>query len=79
MIINETLKYEFQDAGPWRSYSLDSQGDNLEELLNNATISEIDEDGGTIRFYSLDEANNKLYDEALEIITQIVYKNTISR
>ena len=38
-----------QDSGPWRSYELSTSGHTLEELLENAYVSQIDQDGGELQ------------------------------
>lgn len=42
------------DAGPWRSYDLQAEGDTLEELLDNAWIFEVSQDGESLRDYKAD-------------------------
>ena len=37
-----------QDSGPWRSYELSTSGYTLEELRENAYVSQIDKDGGEL-------------------------------
>lgn len=48
---------DYQDAGQWRSYSLETSGDTYAELIHNATISETDQDGGEIDCYDLNYGN----------------------
>lgn len=71
--IQEDLGIDYQDAGPWRSYELVTYGDDKEQLLANATIAEIDQDGGELDCYELCEAISdvavaveKLIDNELE-------------
>ena len=47
------MDIDFNDAGPWRSYSLTTFGDNYDDLFDNSYVSETDSDGGEIRTYSL--------------------------
>lgn len=64
----------YADSGPWRSYSLDSYGLTFQDLLNNATIEEIDQDGGTLRCYGLDECpTNEVYDRAYSMLLAFYY------
>ena len=42
---------DFADEGQWRSYSLQAEGDTLDELFDDCTIFETDQDGGEIRNY----------------------------
>jgi hypothetical protein len=67
MHIETELATEHRDCGPWRSYELLAAGDTLEELLADATITEIDQDGGEIKSYGLDYGNEAT-DEAYELI-----------
>lgn len=48
--------YEHRDAGPWRSYEISFYGDTLEECLEEATITEIDQDGGELDCYGYEHA-----------------------
>ena len=56
----DDLGVEYQDAGPWRDYSMQSEGDSKDDLLSNAQISEIDQDGGELRNYSLSSIGGEL-------------------
>lgn len=42
---------EFADEGQWRSYLLQAEGDNLQELLESCYVFEIDQDGGELNGY----------------------------
>lgn len=64
----------YQDSGRWRSYQLETAGDTLEELVQNATVSEIDQDGGDLNTYSLDEACTEVEQACLKIIHSEVSK-----
>lgn len=44
----QPMDVEFRDSGPWRSYELHAEGDTLDELIESAQVSEIDQDGGEI-------------------------------
>lgn len=79
MVIDKELNVVYQDAGPWRSYTLSAEGESLEELLDSAHIFEIDQDGGNLGDFSLSNAPNNLYKEALEFITTTYYKNAFGR
>jgi hypothetical protein len=39
---------EYRDAGPWRHYELSTYGDNVEQMIDNAEVSSVDQDGGDI-------------------------------
>lgn len=66
--IQQTLETEFRDSGAWRSYELNSFGRTLEDLIENAHISEIDQDGGEICTYGLGHAPGNVYKDAMKII-----------
>ena len=70
MNIEVELDTEYLDEAPWRSFSLQTDGDTLEELIANASISETDQDGGEIRTYSLESAPNDVESEAMLVITR---------
>ena len=61
---------DYRDSGPWRYYSLITAGDTLSELMNNAVISEVDQDGGELNSYGLDNASNEIQDKVLELLTK---------
>lgn len=58
------LGVEYRDAGPWRSYELTAEGSTYLELLDDATIAEIDQDGGELAVYGLDDAPNEVIEAA---------------
>lgn len=64
------LGIDFRDFGPWRSYHLDTHGDTLSECLVNATISEIDQDGGELDCYDIDYASSEVYRAVVDAITK---------
>lgn len=68
VVIDEDLGVDFQDSGPWRSYTLVGQGDTLEEFLDDAAIFEIDQDGGSLNDYSIFDAGNEVEKAAIEMI-----------
>lgn len=45
-IEDEELSEEWRDVGPWRSFRLDANGDTLAALLEEATVTAVDQDGG---------------------------------
>lgn len=65
--IDEDMGIDYQDAGPWRSYQLTTYGETLAQLFENACISEIDQDGGTITDRDLFE-NSDEWEIALKMI-----------
>lgn len=66
--IDTDLGIDFADAGPWRSYQLETSGDTFTELVQNATVSEIDQDGGTLFAYGIDEAPSQVEAACLRMI-----------
>ena len=72
--IDTNLDVSYGDIGQWRSYHLDTSGDNLKELLDNANISEIDQDGGDIDNYGLNECSTEVENEVLSIIYKKIAK-----
>ena len=57
MVVDTETGITFQDEGVWRSYHLYSEGETLLELIDNAYIAEIDQDGGELTNYSIDNMN----------------------
>jgi hypothetical protein len=51
-----SLGVPYEDSGPWRGYELYTHGESLFELLENAQISEVDQDGGELDCYALADA-----------------------
>ena len=51
------LEVDYRDSGPWRSYELSTYGNTVQELIDNATISEIDQNGGEITCYGYGDAS----------------------
>jgi hypothetical protein len=54
-VVEEDIGVNYQDCGPWRSYGVDSFGNSLEELMENATVFEVDQDGGELNCYGIDD------------------------
>jgi hypothetical protein len=73
--IEQDMDISYQDAGPWRSYHLDTYGNSVEELCENATIAEIDQDGGELDCYGYDDAWGEVQKRAREMITAAVSKH----
>ena len=70
IFIDTDLGIEYQDAGPWRSYHLVAQGATYQELLDDAVIAEVDQDGGDLRYYGLrDEYGD---DEAKSVALRVI-------
>lgn len=60
--------YAHQDEGPWRSYEVVAEGNTLDELIADAHIFEIDQDGGNLNDYPLEETGGSLHDLAIDAI-----------
>ena len=66
---------DYRDSGRWRSYELDTCGDTLDELRENATIAEVDQDGGEINCYGyLDIPNNEVENAFERIVNDLLMK-----
>lgn len=66
--IDTELGIDFADEGQWRSYHLETSGDSFNEMAQNATVSEVDQDGGTIDAYGLDQASSEIETACLRMI-----------
>lgn len=66
--IDTEMGIDFADAGPWRSYHLETSGDSFNEMVENATVSEVDQDGGTIDAYGLSDASSEVENACLRLI-----------
>lgn len=66
--IDTDIGIDFADAGPWRSYHLETTGDSFNEMVQNATVSEIDQDGGELDTYSIEQASSQIEMECLRMI-----------
>lgn len=66
------LGIDYQDSGQWRSYGIESSGETIEELFENATIYEIDQDGGEIDCYSMDDADVEISKIARKYLSDLV-------
>jgi hypothetical protein len=51
--VEADLDAPYEDCGQFRTYRLDTEGDSLVELLDNAQIFEVDEDGGDVGNFML--------------------------
>lgn len=71
----QDLGVDYQDAGPWRSYSLDTYGETFEEMMYNATISEVDQDGGELRCYGIDRAYSKVFEAVVREIRAKLFED----
>ena len=67
-IEEDDLEVFYQDVGPWRSYSLSTSGISISELVENGWIFEIDQDGGELDSYALEDAPNDVIKAAIDCI-----------
>ena len=70
--IEEDLGIDYRDAGPWRSYELTAGGDTQAELIEDATISETDQDGGELDCYGFEDASNEVQEAVLKLIMETI-------
>ena len=66
--IDTDLGIEYQDSGPWRSYRITASGNSVKEMIDDATVEEIDQDGGELDCYGLDDAPREVSDAAEKLI-----------
>lgn len=60
----------FADYGPWRSHDLSTEGNSLRELIDNAQVFEVDQDGGELGNYPLSDMSVKDSDLGVLAITR---------
>lgn len=72
IVIDQELSIDFCDEGPWRSYLLITEGYDFDQLTAEAYISEIDQDGGELDSYSIDDAPSDVGECAIELIKSIM-------
>lgn len=58
--IDTDLGIDYADCGPWRSYHLTTDGNTKAELIENATIAEVDQDGGELNDYGLKQCDREV-------------------
>lgn len=63
---------DWQDAGPWRSYGVESYGDTVADVMANAVIYELDQDGGELNCYALYDANMDVREAAKKAILEAI-------
>lgn len=59
---------DYQDSPPWRSYSLSASGDTFNDLVERATITETDQDGGELNSYGISKASDEVRYAVLRIL-----------
>ena len=68
MQVDVELPTEYRDSGQWRSYRLTSFGRTLQQLVREAAIEEVDQDGGTIAYYGLEDAPRDVEKDAVLVL-----------
>lgn len=74
--IDTELGISYQDIGPWRSYHFNTSGDSLQELIDNAVVSEIDQDGGELDCYGIHDGTYELGSLCLELIHEEILRKS---
>lgn len=73
-IESELLPTEWQDSGPWRSFELTTSGADLDECISKGYIAVIDQDGGEIDSYSLEDGPNDVLKDSIAVIERELLK-----
>ena len=64
---------DIDDDGPWRGCTLSSEGNTLKELIDNAWISETDQDGGEGNGpYQLEDSDSTIQATCEVILKELV-------
>lgn len=67
----------YSDEGPWRSYHVQTEGETLGELFDAAWVYEVDQDGGDLGYYKLNDCETEeVFVAAWRIIMGTFKKNT---
>jgi hypothetical protein len=77
-IVDFLLPIDFADEGPWRSFHMDTQGETLVELINNATITEIDKDGGELNCYGIPDADPNTVEAVFDVLELVLRTSGIA-
>jgi hypothetical protein len=79
ILTSEIVKYGIDseylyegDRNYFTSYELTAYGNSLEELIKDASVSEIDQDGGEINTTSIEDCSSKIRDQVLQMLTKLV-------
>lgn len=68
-IDHENINEVWEGEDRWRSYHLITYGNNLYEVIDNAQVIEIDDDGKELESYGIyDTSNKQLTEKCLDII-----------
>lgn len=71
--IEESIEGDFDDY--YASYDLVAEGNTLEELIADAHIFEVGQDGDSLRDYPLEDARTRLEEVGLAIINEYFNNN----
>jgi hypothetical protein len=71
-IQNAQTELDRSDADGWRSFNVSAEGNDLVELISNAQIEEVDQEGGTTDQYPLKDATVDLQAAAISILFSAV-------
>lgn len=66
----DDIGVEYRGPGPWKNYALYSQGRTLDELIEEAAITEVDQDGGELRTYGIDDCCGEVEVSVLKILEE---------
>lgn len=72
--IDTDLNVDYRDSGRFRSYQLSAAGDSLEDLLEDITIAEVDQDGGELDCYGIEEASRDVQKAVYSFIEAEIVK-----
>jgi hypothetical protein len=64
--IDTTIEGDYDDH--YASYDLVAEGNTLDELIADAHIFEVGQDGDSLRDYKLEDAGNALYDISVDVM-----------
>ncbi len=73
-IENLDLEVDHRDSGGYRSYELSCEGNTLEQCMETAYIAEIDQDGGELDTYPLDDSDGDVFFQAVYQIKRAIMK-----
>jgi hypothetical protein len=71
--IDQDMGIIYQDIRPWRSYHLESWGNSYDELIENALITEMSQDGEELDTY--EAVGTAMEGKAREIIFRYLVHN----
>jgi len=66
------LELDYADIGPWRNFEIHLYGSNLIEIIEDAHIAEIDQDGGELNVYHLSESSKSVLETAVKEMSNIL-------